>query len=565
MRLKFPRSLQWQFALAQLALVAVVVAAGALAVHRLQVNVQMTSQLASGRLERLEQAQEVVRLTLQISREAERMSRISTRADLQTIHASLTEHLYNLDRLVDQLVSGSDALAILSLRQSAQMLRNNVHVSVGLHDGMLSGRQAPAATQQQAHRFDDLLQRESVVLAVAAQAVLQHYAQNYRDGIEQLMATSHRAQGVVVALLLLSLLLAWVVYRLLLKRHIVSRLQAVSRSLRESTTDCGQPVVPVQGNDEIGAMARSVERFLRDRCALVQAHRALTAEHQRQEELLRKLAQANSQLLQSEKLAAIGQLAAGVAHEINNPIGFVSSNLHTLQRYQETLWSVLDAYEAEESVLPEPVRAALASTREQADLVYLKEDLATLLKESVDGLQRVTRIVRDLKNFAHVDEADVQWADLEAGLDSTLNVAWNEIKYKAEVIKEYGGIPKVECVASQINQVFMNLLINAAQAIEQNGKITLRTRLVGDRVAIEIADTGSGIAPQHIERIFEPFFTTKPVGKGTGLGLSLTHSIVKKHGGTIEVSSEVGVGTTFRVLLPIRAVASAAGSVSLAD
>jgi signal transduction histidine kinase len=165
-------------------------------------------------------------------------------------------------------------------------------------------------------------------------------------------------------------------------------------------------------------------------------------------------------------------------------------------------------------------------------------------------MQRVKRIVQDLKDFSHVDEGEMQLANLEQGLDSTLNVVWNELKYKADVVKEYGGIPNIPCMPAQLNQVFMNLLTNAGQAIEKHGRITIRTGQEGDNVWVEVEDTGKGIKPEHLERIFDPFFTTKPVGTGTGLGLSLSYGIVQKHGGHIEVKSEVGKGTTMRIWLP---------------
>jgi signal transduction histidine kinase len=158
--------------------------------------------------------------------------------------------------------------------------------------------------------------------------------------------------------------------------------------------------------------------------------------------------------------------------------------------------------------------------------------------------------VQDLKDFSHVDETDKQWASLEKGMDSTLNVVWNELKYKTEVVKEYAGIPDIECIPSQLNQVFMNLLINAAQAIDKHGRITVRTGQEDQKVWVEIQDTGRGIKPEHLSRIFDPFFTTKPVGKGTGLGLSLSYGIVNKHNGRIEVHSEEGQGTSFRIWLP---------------
>jgi signal transduction histidine kinase len=186
------------------------------------------------------------------------------------------------------------------------------------------------------------------------------------------------------------------------------------------------------------------------------------------------------------------------------------------------------------------------------DFNYLKEDIPSLLKESQEGLTRVTRIVQDLKDFSHVDESNWQHANLEQGIDSTLNVASNEIKYKAEVVKQYAGLPDIECMPSQLNQVFMNLLVNAAQAIDQKGTITVRTGSKGDEVWVEVEDTGKGIPADNLNRIFDPFFTTKPIGKGTGLGLSLAYGIIQKHHGRIEVKSEVGKGSTFRVTLPVK-------------
>jgi two-component system NtrC family sensor kinase len=277
----------------------------------------------------------------------------------------------------------------------------------------------------------------------------------------------------------------------------------------------------------------------------------------------KRLAEAQNQLLQSEKMASIGQLAAGVAHEINNPIGYVYSNLGTLDRYLKNLLSVLDAYELAEGEAPgnAPALAAVHAVKRSVDLSFLREDLQELMSESRDGITRVKQIVQNLKDFSRADVADEwQWADLHRGLDSTLNIVANEIKYKAEVVKEYGQLPDIECLPSQLNQVFMNMLVNAAHAIEEKGVITLRSGKESDQVWVEIADTGNGVPPENLNRIFDPFFTTKPVGKGTGLGLSLSYSIVQKHHGHIDVTSEVGMGTTFRVWLPIRQPESAAVS-----
>ncbi len=304
-------------------------------------------------------------------------------------------------------------------------------------------------------------------------------------------------------------------------------------------------------------VAQQVEHVLERNELLASLHesnQALTLEREEQQSLIADLKAAQNQLLQSEKMASIGQLAAGVAHEINNPIGYVHSNLGTLEKYILDLFSVLAAFEAAEGDFP-PDSASLARIRaykETLDLPFLREDIPILMAESREGITRVKKIVQDLKDFSHVDEAEWQWCDLHRGLDSTLNIVWNELKYKAEVIKEYGVLPEIECIPSQLNQVFMNLLVNAGHAIESHGAITIRTGREGDEVWVEVADSGKGIAPEHLARIFDPFFTTKPVGQGTGLGLSLSYGIVKKHHGRIEVESAAGKGTTFRVWLPVK-------------
>jgi PAS domain S-box-containing protein len=274
---------------------------------------------------------------------------------------------------------------------------------------------------------------------------------------------------------------------------------------------------------------------------------------ERQVQLNKKLEEAHNQLLQSEKLASIGQLAAGVAHELNNPIGFVHSNLGSLDGYLKDLFAIIDACEVVDprSAGECPQLAAVHRLMTEKDYTYIKTDIAALMAESKDGLARVRKIVQDLKDFSRVGEAEWQWADLRKGLDSTLNIVWNELKYKCKVNKEYGELPDIHCLPSQLNQVFMNLLVNAGQAIVERGEITIRTGQDGDRVWVEVADSGAGIPQENLNRIFEPFFTTKPVGKGTGLGLSLSYGIVVKHRGRIEVTSEVGKGSTFRVVLPI--------------
>jgi hemerythrin-like metal-binding protein len=270
------------------------------------------------------------------------------------------------------------------------------------------------------------------------------------------------------------------------------------------------------------------------------------------ERLEEKVAERTRELLQSEKMAAVGQLAAGVAHEINNPIGFVTSNLGTLGHYTAQLLRVIDVGEACAATHPGAL-SAFVKARDACDMAFLREDVSALLKESQDGLGRVKRIVQSLTDFAQPDSAVMVDCDLLAGLESTLAVVAAELKDKADIVRELTHLPPVRCIPGQINQVFMNLLLNASQAIEGHGAITLRSGTHSDGVWIEIADSGCGMTEEVRTRIFEPFYTTKPVGQGTGLGLSLSWDIiVNKHGGRIDVKSEPGHGTRFTIWLPIK-------------
>ena len=283
------------------------------------------------------------------------------------------------------------------------------------------------------------------------------------------------------------------------------------------------------------------------------AERAVSQRNEELQALNRKLAGTQSQLLQSEKMASVGQLAAGVAHEINNPIGFVGSNLRQLQSYADELFALLDAYEdIERSAASDAATARLQGVKAHVDIAYLRDDTPNLLAESLSGISRVEKIVKDLREFAHPGEPKWQKVDVQKSLESTLNVAAPQIRAKAEIVTDYADLPLIDGVPSQLNQVFLNLLINAAQAIENHGTITVRTRCEGDEILVSIADTGCGIDPAILHRIFDPFFTTKPIGVGPGLGLSVSYGIVKEHGGTIDVETEAGRGAIFTVRLPIR-------------
>lgn len=268
---------------------------------------------------------------------------------------------------------------------------------------------------------------------------------------------------------------------------------------------------------------------------------------------VKQLQNTQSQLIQNEKLASIGQLAAGVAHEINNPVGFVSSNISTLNKYIESLLNLIEKYSLlSDNCADQEAVKLIQDYRNDIDYDYIKDDITGLLEESLDGVKRVKQIVQDLKDFSRPGEEDWEDADLHKGLDSTLNIVHNELKYSATITKEYGDIPAIECIPAQLNQVFMNLLVNAGHAIDKNGTITIRTGRETDYVWVEIEDTGKGISADNIKKIFDPFFTTKDIGQGTGLGLSLSYGIIQKHNGSIDVKSEPGCGTTFRVTLPVK-------------
>jgi two-component system NtrC family sensor kinase len=262
-------------------------------------------------------------------------------------------------------------------------------------------------------------------------------------------------------------------------------------------------------------------------------------------------------MLQQEKMAAIGQLAAGVAHEINNPLAFVLANLGAMKdyagelaRFHRTLTASLQDLSPGSSA--KDALAAITELQEGAEIDFILEDIQETAAESLDGGNRIKGIVENLKSFARLDEAEYKLADLNQGLEATLDIVWNKVKYKAKVIKSYGDLPQTMCNPGQLNQVFMNLLVNAAQAIEGQGEIEIATHGEGDTIVIAIADTGCGIPAEDRDRIFEPFFTTKEVGKGTGLGLSIAYDIVARHDGEIVVESRPGQGSRFTIRLPLR-------------
>ena len=266
--------------------------------------------------------------------------------------------------------------------------------------------------------------------------------------------------------------------------------------------------------------------------------------------------QLEGRLVQSEKLASVGQLAAGVAHEINNPLAFLGANAAMLEQYLERLFEMLAIYrEAEQAMSGPPALAErLQRERKRLELDYLRDDIPDILRESRQGMARVSKIVQALKEFARSD-AQQQWepADLHGCIDATLELIAGELQQKADVVKQYGALPDIECMPSQLSQVVMNLLLNACQAVgPQRGRIAIRTGMEDGQAWFEVADDGCGMAAEVLPRIFDPFFTTRDIGQGTGLGLALSYGIVQQHRGRIDVQSAPRKGSSFRVSLPLR-------------
>jgi signal transduction histidine kinase len=274
--------------------------------------------------------------------------------------------------------------------------------------------------------------------------------------------------------------------------------------------------------------------------------------YQKLDKAMNELKMAQRQLVQSEKMSSLGLLTAGIAHEINNPINFVSANVNPLRRNLDDVLKILGSYQALAS--SQNMQEALAKIHQEEkhlDLAVSVEEIGKLLDGIQEGATRTAEIVQGLRNFSRTDEQALKLADLNQGLDSTLMLLHNKYKERIEIEKDYGNLPEIECFPGQLNQVFMNILSNAVQAIHEKGSVYIKTRQRGEQVEVRIKDTGMGMPEDVRKHIFDPFFTTKDVGVGTGLGLSISYGIIEKHNGTIEVESSPGIGTEFIITLPI--------------
>ena len=309
---------------------------------------------------------------------------------------------------------------------------------------------------------------------------------------------------------------------------------------------------------ELGVLTLSVERGL-ERRSLQRTARVykdhLESQNIELAESKTELERLQAQLVHTEKMASLGQLAAGIAHELNNPAGFIYGNMDLLGDYLAQLQSLLSSYDR--VVLPADALQSVNSLKAEIRYERLVDDLDSILADCREGAERICDVVKNLRLFSRLDEAEIKKVDVHSGIDSTLRLLSRYFSGgQITLRREYGDLPPIHCYAGQLNQVWMNLLVNAAQAVQDRGEVSISTRLEQDSVVVDISDTGAGIPEDQLSRIFNPFFTTKPVGEGTGLGLSISYGIIERHGGTIAVVSEMGTGTTFTVRIPIRATGS---------
>jgi signal transduction histidine kinase len=284
----------------------------------------------------------------------------------------------------------------------------------------------------------------------------------------------------------------------------------------------------------------------------------LKASNEELNKTLHELKEAETQLVESEKMASLGQLTAGIAHEINNPINFVTSNVKPLKRDVEMMITMIEEFESislsEGSV--DEKKDKVNALKEEYDFDYLKTEIDYLLKGINEGSSRTAEIVKGLRIFSRLDEDDLKKASINEGIDSTLIIANNLLENRVEIIKDYGNLPMVECYAGKLNQVFLNIITNGIHAVkarhkEGKGQVMIKTYASEESVFISIKDNGTGMDENTKKKLFEPFFTTKEVGEGTGLGLSIAWNTIKKHNGNVTVNSEQGVGTEFLLEIPI--------------
>ena len=367
--------------------------------------------------------------------------------------------------------------------------------------------------------------------------ILSEASEKQIEKAEQALVKADRFRTLVI---LASLLLSVVIATILAyytARTIARPIQKVTEVAQRATkTEDFDLRVPINSSDEVGLLAVSINQLI-----------------EWVEQYTRELKEAQTHLIQTEKMSSLGQMVAGIAHEINNPICFIQGNLSPIESYVEELLTIIDIFRQHCSYLP----PELINYIEESDIDFISQDFQKLLQSMRMGTDRICEIVLSLRNFSRLDESQVKACDLHEGLESTLLLLNHRLTSQVEVVRKYGNIPDVACHPAQINQVFMNILSNAIDALleredQLHKKILIVTESQYDQVLIRISDNGGGIPPEILGKLFEPFFTTKPVGKGTGLGLAISYKIIEKHQGKIQVHSSAGEGTEFVITLPLQ-------------
>ena len=321
-------------------------------------------------------------------------------------------------------------------------------------------------------------------------------------------------------------------------REVISPIEALIKASKRLKETREAAYIPNKSQTEIADL---VDSFNEMSLQIVESDQKMKKQLELLEQASSKIKKTQNQLVQTAKLASLGELVAGIAHELNNPIGFIYSNIGHLKEYSNTLFKLIDKIDGIEEL------------KKDEDYDYIKKDLPRLIQSCEEGSNRAKDIVLGLRNFSRADEEQTQPFEVNQGIESTLRLLGGEIKNKIEVKKDYKEVPMINCNINQMKQVFMNILNNACQAMPDGGTLKIGTEFISDQkeICIKMSDTGTGIEKDNLEKIFDPFYTTKSVGEGTGLGLSISYGIIKSHGGHIDVESEIGVGTEFKIYLPI--------------
>ena len=499
---------------------------------------------------------------------AKRSSTIATLFASTTKNAVLTYDLASLETYCTELMKNPDIAYVRLVNSENQVLAQAGDENL-LARQFIQDEEVNAVTDGIFDNFATIKESEHIYGRVELGIDIT----NINKAVEKI---KHWTTGIALIEMALVALFSFVLGNYLTRQ--LQRLRMAAREVSKNVEDgnCNHSQLPVNGKDELAEVTQAFNKLMitiDTECTRKEAYqkelellnRTLEEKVEQRTTLLNKrnnqleqsnqeLHAAQQQLIQTEKMASIGQLAAGVAHEINNPIGFVSSNLGTLKEYTDAYCSLSKKVQAliitKDKERQSLLLQDLSEWINNEDISFINDDTTNLLKESIDGLHRVTNIVKDLKQFSRADSDEKQWFDVNECVKTTLKMVNNELKYHCNIDKDLGTLPMIWMNFGKINQVLTNLLINAGQAIKEQGQITITTELQNDNIAILVKDNGSGISVDNINKLFDPFFTTKDVGEGTGLGLSISHGIIQEHGGNITVTSELNKGSCFSIILP---------------